>query len=112
MDFENKIVVVFCYEEYKDRVIKLKVEYKFFFEKMMLVKELSDEDLKRVYDEMIRIFNDEFKLNIVFKDGVMYDVVLIELKIYEGFEKCYFFIFSEVLDEYFGKIMFEKVKIE
>lgn len=161
MDFENKIVVVFCYEEYKDRVIKLKVEYKFFFvrenffevfferffdlmreefefefvrvlvrkfnmggmyveeiflrvgfEKMVLVKELSDEDLKRVYDEMIRIFNDEFKLNIVFKDGVMYDVVLIELKIYEGFEKCYFFIFSEVLDEYFGKIMFEKVKIE
>ncbi len=63
---------------------------------------------------MIRTFNDEPKPNIVFKDGVMHDVVPIELKIYEGgFEKRYFPpTFSEALDEYFGKITLEKAKIE
>lgn len=161
VDSENKIVAALRYEEYKDRAIKPKAEYKFpparenplevsferfldlmreepelelvralarklnmggmyaeeislraGFEKTTPVKELSDEDLKRVYDEMIRTFNDEPKPNIVFKDGVMHDVVPIELKIYEGFEKRYFPTFSEALDEYFGKITLEKAKIE
>ncbi len=82
------------------------------FEKTTPVKELSDEDLKRVYDAMIETFNDEPRPNIVFKDGAMHDVVPIELKIYEGFEKRYFPTFSEALDEYFGKITLEKAKIE
>ncbi|MDK2914589.1 MAG: hypothetical protein PWQ79_1504 [Thermococcaceae archaeon] len=161
VDSENRIVAALRYEEYKDRAIKPKAEYKFpparenplevsferflelmreepelelvralarklnmggmyaeeislrtGFEKTTPVKELSDEDLKRVYDEMIRTFNDEPKPNIVFKDGVMHDVVPIELKIYEGFEKRYFPTFSEALDEYFGKITLEKAKIE
>lgn len=161
VDSENRIVAALRYEEYKDRAIKPKEEYKFpparenplevsferflelmreepelelvralarklnmggmyaeeislraGFEKTTPVKELSDEDLKRVYDEMIRTFNDEPKPNIVFKDGVMHDVVPIELKIYEGFEKRYFPTFSEALDEYFGKITLEKAKIE
>ncbi|AMQ19100.1 ribosome rescue protein RqcH [Thermococcus peptonophilus] len=161
VDSENKIVAALRYEEYKDRAIKPKAEYKFpparenplevsferflelmreneelelvralarklnmggmyaeeislraGFEKTTPVKELSDEDLKRVYDAMIETFNDEPRPNIVFKDGAMHDVVPIELKIYEGFEKRYFPTFSEALDEYFGKITLEKAKIE
>ncbi|MBP1911971.1 ribosome rescue protein RqcH [Thermococcus stetteri] len=161
VDSENKIVAALRYEEYKDRAIKPKAEYKFpparenplevsferflqlmreneelelvralarklnmggmyaeeislraGFEKTTPVKELSDEDLKRVYEAMMGTFNDEPKPNIVFKDGTMHDVVPIELKIYEGLEKRYFPTFSEALDEYFGKITLEKAKIE
>ncbi len=82
------------------------------FEKTTPVKELSDEDLLRVYEAMLKTFNDEPKPNIVFKDRSMHDVVPIELKIYEGFKKRYFKTFSEALDEYFGGITLEKAKIE
>ncbi|NJE77480.1 NFACT family protein, partial [Thermococcus sp. ES12] len=50
--------------------------------------------------------------NIIYKDGTMIDVVPIELKWYENYEKKYFETFSEALDEYFGKITVEKAKIE
>ncbi|AJC71006.1 fibronectin-binding protein [Thermococcus guaymasensis DSM 11113] len=161
VDSENRIVAALRYEEYKDRAIKPKAEYKFpparenplevsferflelmredeelelvralarklnmggmyaeeislraGFEKTTPVKELSDEDLKKVYEAMMRTFNDEPRPNIVYKDGNMHDVVPIELKIYEGLEKRYFKTFSEALDEYFGKLTIEKAKIE
>ncbi|MCD6524826.1 MAG: NFACT family protein, partial [Thermococcus sp.] len=161
VDSENRIVAALRYEEYKDRTIKPKAEYKFpparenplevsferflelmreeeelelvralarklnmggmyaeeislraGFEKTTPVKELSDDDLKRVYEAMMKTFNDEPRPNIVYKDGNMHDVVPIELKIYEGLEKRYFKTFSEALDEYFGKLTIEKAKIE
>ncbi|WP_099209900.1 ribosome rescue protein RqcH [Thermococcus henrietii] len=161
VDSENRIVAALRYEEYKDRAIKPKAEYKFpparenplevsferffelmreneelelvralarklnmgglyaeeisiraGFEKTTPVKELSDEDLKKVYEAMMGTFNDEPRPNIVYKDGNMHDVVPIELKIYEGLEKRYFKTFSEALDEYFGKLTIEKAKIE
>lgn len=161
VDSENRIVAALRYEEYKDRAIKPKAEYKFpparenplevsferflelmredeelelvralarklnmggmyaeeislraGFEKTTPVKELSDEDLEKVYEAMMRTFNDEPRPNIVYKDGNMHDVVPIELKIYEGLEKRYFKTFSEALDEYFGKLTIEKAKIE
>ncbi len=161
VDSENKIVAALRYEEYKDRAIKPKAEYKFpparenplevsferflelmreeeelelvralarklnmggmyaeeislraSFEKTTPVKELSDDDLKLIYETMMKTFNDEPRPNIVYKDGAMHDVVPIELKIYEGLEKRYFKTFSEALDEYFGKLTVEKAKIE
>ncbi|WP_457741624.1 ribosome rescue protein RqcH [Thermococcus sp.] len=161
VDSENRIVAALRYEEYKDRAIKPKAEYKFpparenplevsferflelmreneelelvralarklnmgglyaeeisiraGFEKTTPVKELSDDDLKKVYEAMMGTFNDEPRPNIVFKDGNMYDVVPIELKVYGGLEKRYFKTFSEALDEYFGRLTIEKAKIE
>ncbi|ASJ00441.1 ribosome rescue protein RqcH [Thermococcus gorgonarius] len=82
------------------------------FEKTTPVKELSDEDLRKVYEAMLGTFNDEPRPNIVFKDGNMHDVVPIELRVYEGLEKRYFNTFSEALDEYFGRITVEKARIE
>ncbi|NJE03554.1 ribosome rescue protein RqcH [Thermococcus sp. MV11] len=160
VDSENRIVAALRYEEYKDRAIKPKAEYKYpparenplevsferflelmreeelelvralarklnmggmyaeeisiraGFAKTTPVKELSDEDLRKVYEAMVKTFNDEPRPNIVFKEGNMHDVVPIELKIYEGLEKKYFNTFSEALDEYFGRITIEKAKIE
>ncbi|CAI1492079.1 Archaeal Rqc2 homolog aRqcH [Thermococcus nautili] len=161
VDSENRIVAALRYEEYKDRAIKPKAEYKFpparenplevsferflelmredeelelvralarklnmggmyaeeisiraGFEKTTPVKQLSDEDLRKVYEAMMGTFNDEPRPNIVYKDGNMHDVVPIELRIYEGLEKKYFKTFSEALDEYFGKLTIEKAKIE
>ncbi|ASI99866.1 ribosome rescue protein RqcH [Thermococcus celer] len=82
------------------------------FEKTTPVRELSDDDLLRVYDAMMGTFNDEARPNIVFKDGNMHDVVPIELRIYDGLERRYFKTFSEALDEYFGRITLEKARIE
>ncbi|NJF26081.1 ribosome rescue protein RqcH [Thermococcus sp. Bubb.Bath] len=161
VDSESKIVAALRYEEYKDRRIMPKADYRYpparenplevtserflelmreeeglelvrtlarklnmggmyaeeisiraGFEKTTPVRELSDDDLMKVYDAMMRTFNDEPKPNIVFKDGAMHDVVPIELKIYEGLEKKYFNTFSEALDEYFGKITIEKARFE
>jgi len=161
VDSENRIVAALRYEEYKDRAIKPKAEYRFpparenplevsferflelmreneelelvralarklnmggmyaeeisiraGFEKTTPVKELSDDDLRKVYEAMMKTFNDEPRPNIVYKDGSMHDVVPIELKIYEGLEKRYFPTFSEALDEYFGKLTIEKAKVE
>ena len=161
VDSENRIVAALRYEEYKDRAIKPKAEYRFpparenplevsferflelmreneelelvralarklnmgglyaeeisiraGFEKTTPVKELSDEDLRKVYEAMMKTFNDEPRPNIVFKDGNMHDVVPIELRVYDGLEKKYFKTFSEALDEYFGRLTIEKAKIE
>ena len=161
VDFENKIVAALRYEEYKDRRIMPKADYRYpparenplevskerflelmredeslelvralarklnmggmyaeeisiraGFNKTTPVKELSDEDLMKVYEAMLKTFNDEPRPNIVFKDRNMHDVVPIELRIYDGLEKKYFKTFSEALDEYFGKITLEKAKIE
>lgn len=70
MDFENKIVVVFCYEEYKDRVIKLKVEYKFFFVR----ENFFEVFFERFFDLMREEFEFEFVRVLVrkFNMGGMY----------------------------------------
>ncbi len=161
VDSDNRIVAALRYEEYKDRAIKPKAEYRFpparenplevsferflelmrenenlelvralarklnmgglyaeeisiraGFEKTTPVKNLSDEDLRKVYEAMMKTFNDEPRPNIVFKDGNMHDVVPIELRVYDGLEKKYFKTFSEALDEYFGRLTIEKAKIE
>ncbi len=161
VDSDGRIVAALRYEEYKDRIIKPKAEYKFpparenpldvslerfvelmreedelelvralarklnmggmyaeeillraGFEKTKPVGELSDRDLEEIYDSMMKTFNDEPKPNIVYKEGMMHDVVPIELRIYEGFERRYFKTFSEALDEYFGRLTVERARLE
>jgi len=82
------------------------------FEKTTPVRELGDDDLRKVYEAMLGTFNDEPRPNIVYRDGSMHDVVPIELRIYDGLERRYFNTFSEALDEYFGKLTLEKARIE
>ncbi|NJE42633.1 ribosome rescue protein RqcH [Thermococcus sp. GR6] len=160
VDGENRIVAALHYEEYKDRAIKPKAEYKFpparenpldvewerfkeliseedveivralarklnmgglYAEEILLragmdkkkkASELSEEEFKLIFDTMKALFTENPKPNIVYKDGNMHDVVPVELRVYENFEKRYFSTFSEALDEYFGKITLEKAKIE
>lgn len=160
VDSENRIIAALRYEEFKDRAIKPKAEYKFpparenpldvewerfkelileedaevvralarklnmgglYAEEILLragmdkkkkASELSEEELKLIFNTMKALFNKEPKPNIVFKDSAMIDVLPIELKWYGGYEREYFSTFSEALDEYFGKITVEKARLE
>ncbi|HIP89401.1 MAG TPA: fibronectin-binding domain-containing protein [Thermococcus paralvinellae] len=160
VDKNNVIIGALRYEEFKDRAIKPRHEYKLpparenpvevswerflelikgqdveivralarkinmgglYAEEILLrakidkrkkANELSEEELKLIFEKMKEVFNAPKKPNIVYKDGAMVDVVPIELKWYENCDKRYFETFSEALDEYFGKITVEKAKIE
>lgn len=157
---DNIILGAIRYEEFKDRVIKPKHEYKYpparenplevswdrfvelimgedteivralarrlnmgglYAEEILLragidkrknTRELTKEELRTIYDKMKEVFTAPKKPNIVYKDGKMVDVVPIDLKWYEGYEKVYFETFSQALDEYFGKLTIEKAKAE
>ncbi|AEC50969.1 hypothetical protein PNA2_0051 [Pyrococcus sp. NA2] len=160
VDENNVILGAIRYEEFKDRSIKPKHEYKFpparenplevsfdkfvelikgedteivralarklnmgglYAEEILLraevnkkkrTSELSEEELKRIYEKMKEVFNAPKKPNIVYKDGRMVDVVPIDLRWYDGYEKVYFDTFSKALDEYFGKLTIEKAREE
>ncbi|WP_297435746.1 ribosome rescue protein RqcH [Thermococcus sp.] len=81
-------------------------------DKTKRVGELSDEELRVVFNAMRATFNGEPKPNIVYKGGRMHDVVPVDLKRYGPLEKRYFPSFSKALDEYFGKILLEKARAE
>ncbi|ALV62451.1 putative RNA-binding protein homologous to eukaryotic snRNP [Thermococcus sp. 2319x1] len=160
VDENNIIIGALSYEEFKDRAIKPKHEYKLpparespievswerfvelikgedveivralarkmnmgglYAEEILLraeidkkkkANELSEEELKLIFEKMREVFNAPKKPNIVYKDSTPIDVLPIELKWYEGYEKKFFETFSEALDEYFGKILIESAKIE
>ncbi|WP_324736711.1 ribosome rescue protein RqcH [Thermococcus sp. SY098] len=160
VDENNTIIGALRYEEFKDRAIKPKHEYKLpparespievswgrfleliksenveivralarklnmgglYAEEILLraeidkkkkANELSEDELRLIFEKMKEVFSAPKKPNIIYKDGTMIDVVPIELKWYENYEKKYFETFSEALDEYFGKIILEKAKIE
>ncbi|KUK18148.1 ribosome rescue protein RqcH [Thermococcus sibiricus] len=160
VDKDNIIISAMRYEEFKDRVIKPKHEYKLpparenpvdiswekfkelissqevetvralarslnmgglYAEEILLkagiektkkANELSEEELKNIFDKMKEVFNSPKKPNIVYKDDTPIDVLPIELKWYEGYEKKFFETFSGALDEYFGKITIEGAKLE
>ena len=160
IDKDNVIISAMKYEEFKDRVIKPKHEYKLpparenpidiswerfkelissqeleivralarnlnmgglYAEEILLragiektkkANELSEEELRNIFDRMKEVFNSPKKPNIVYKSEMPIDVLPIELKWYEGYEKKFFETFSEALDEYFGRILIESAKIE
>ncbi|MBC7095012.1 ribosome rescue protein RqcH [Thermococcus sp.] len=160
VDKDNFIISAIRYEEFKDRVIKPKYEYKLpparespidiswesfkelisnqeieivralarslnmgglYAEEILLragiektkkANELSEEELQNIFEKMKEVFNSPKRPNIVYKDGVPIDVLPIELKWYESYEKKFFETFSEALDEYFGTITIERAKSE
>ncbi len=160
LDPENRVLAALKYEEFKDRVIKPKAEYRLpparenpvdiswdrfreiiqsegieivralarklnmgglYAEEILLragiektrkADELDEDELRLIFETMKSVFTGEPKPNIVYENGRMLDVLPVELKWYERYEKRYFKTFSEALDEYFGKITVEKAKIE
>ncbi|WP_456394659.1 ribosome rescue protein RqcH [Thermococcus sp.] len=160
LDPENRILAALRYEEFKDRAVIPKAEYRLpparespvevewerfreivggshieivralarklsmgglYAEEILLragieksrkADELGEDELRLVFDTMKSVFTAEPKPNIVYENGRMIDVLPIELRWYEGYEKCYFKTFSEALDEYFGRITVEKAKLE
>ncbi|AFK22933.1 hypothetical protein Py04_1359 [Pyrococcus sp. ST04] len=81
-------------------------------EKTRNVKDLSEEELKKIYDTMIKVLNLEKNPNIVYKNGSMVDVLPVDLVWYSNYEKVFYDSFSKALDEYFGKLTIEKAKRE
>jgi len=76
--------------------------------------ELSDEEIglivRTVNDIFEPVARGEFKPHIVAKDGEYIDVLPIELKIYENYEKKYFNSFNEALDEFYSKLIIESAE--
>ena len=160
LDPENRILAALRYEEFKDRAVIPKAEYRLpparespvevewerfreivggshieivralarklsmgglYAEEILLragieksrkADELGEDELRLIFDTMKSVFTAEPKPNIVYENGRMIDVLPIELRWYEGYEKRYFKTFSEALDEYFGRITVEKAKLE
>ncbi len=79
-------------------------------------KDLSRKEISKVTKAIGEIFEPvlrrKFKPHIVVGDRKYVDVLPIELKIYERYEKKYFETFNEALDEFYAKILVEKVERE
>ncbi len=76
--------------------------------------ELSDDEIslivkaiKSVFEPVIR---EKYKPHIVAKDGKYVDVLPIELKIYENYEKIHFNSFNDALDEFYSKLIIESAE--
>ena len=76
--------------------------------------ELSDDEIslivkaiKSVFEPVIR---EKYKPYIVAKDGKYIDVLPIELKIYENYEKIHFNSFNDALDEFYSKLIIESAE--
>ncbi len=80
-------------------------------DKNKLGSQLSDEEFERIFEAIQSIFKPIFEGNlkphIVVKNGEYADVLPIELKYYEGFEKRYFDSFNRALDEFYSKMIAE-----
>ncbi len=76
--------------------------------------ELSDDEIDLIVKTIKELFEPvakgDFKPHIVVKDGEYVDVLPIELKIYEGYEKRIFKSFNEALDEFYSKLIIESAE--
>ncbi|MET1124656.1 MAG: ribosome rescue protein RqcH [Archaeoglobaceae archaeon] len=72
--------------------------------------ELSEEERKRILEEIEKLKNFEPKPQIIVKGGEYVDVVPMELLKYSEFEKIYFDSFNEALDEYYTRKLAERVE--
>ena len=77
-------------------------------------RSLVDSEVQLVLNGLNELFKPlkegNLKPNIVIKDGKEIDVLPIELKRYEGYQKVYFESFNKALDEYFSKHVVAEVK--
>lgn len=74
--------------------------------------ELSEEELKRINEEVNRLMNFSANPQIVLKDGDYLDVVPMDLLSYSDYEKRYFKSFNEALDDYYSKKLSEMDELE
>ena len=85
-------------------------------DKSRMSDELSDDEIERLVKAVKEIFEPvsrgDFRPHIVAKDGEYIDVLPIELKIYERYEKKYFDSFNEALDEFYAKMLVKEVERE
>lgn len=83
-------------------------------EKDAVSKELSDQDAEKVYKAFTKVIDSirigEAKPAVVVKDGADVDVVPLDIRVYEGFEKKRFASFNEAVDEFFSREEFRDVK--
>ncbi len=85
-------------------------------DKKKIAEELSKEEIETIAEKIREVFDSlfkgEFKPHIVVKDGEYIDVLPLELKYYEQYEKKYFDSFNEALDEYYAKMLAKEVEKE
>lgn len=74
--------------------------------------ELSEDERKRVDQEIEKLINFTPKPQIVLKDGDYYDVVPMDLLYYSSLEKKYFEKFNDALDDFFSKKISESDELE
>ncbi len=77
-------------------------------------KDLNEDELKRIERAISEVFEPvrrkEFKPHIVLKDGEFVDVLPIELRIYDGYERRFFDKFNEALDEFYARLIAEEME--
>ncbi len=83
-------------------------------DKKKMSNELSDDEIRLIVNAVKDIFDPvakgDFKPHIVVKDGEFVDVLPIELKIYESYEKRWFKSFNEALDEFYSKLIVKEAE--
>lgn len=79
-------------------------------EKGKKFSELSEEEKRRLLEEIEKLKNFEPKPQIVLKNGKYLDVVPMDLLYYKEFEKKFFNSFNEALDDFYSRIAIESVE--
>ncbi|AAB89216.1 ribosome rescue protein RqcH [Archaeoglobus fulgidus] len=74
--------------------------------------ELSEDERKKIDEEIERLMNFTPKPQIILKDGDYLDVVPMDLLYYSNYEKKYFESFNDALDDYFSKKLAEMDELE
>ena len=76
--------------------------------------DLSEEEIGRIAEAIEEIFEPvlegKYAPHVVAKEGKFVDVLPVELRIYEGYDRIYFDTFNEALDEFYAKILSEEVE--
>ena len=81
-------------------------------DKMKKFNELNEDEKRRIIQTIRDLIDFESKPQIILKNGEYYDVVPMDLKFYEKFEKRYFKTFNEALDEFYSKMISASDEIE
>ncbi|MBO8183821.1 MAG: NFACT family protein [Archaeoglobus sp.] len=83
-------------------------------DKKKRISELSENEIDVLLKAINSIFEPvrrgEFKPHILLKDGDYFDVLPVELKIYENLEKKYFDSFNSALDDFYSKMAVEEAE--
>ncbi len=77
-------------------------------------KDLNEDELKRIERAISEVFEPvrrgEFRPHIVLKNEEFVDVLPIELRIYDEYERKFFDKFNEALDEFYARLIAEEIE--